>query len=167
MASLATLAAVGLEAVYERWLWAAVPARFNRRPDLEGTWRGTFSSHWVDPETNTIPQPTDCYLVIHQTASSIRATFLTNESRSDSSVAEIVTNGSGSLLRYLYGNEPQIKFDQRSAGHLGAVSLHINSGTNKLEGHYWTDRHSRGELALTHRIEQRCATFEEANSLEW
>lgn len=62
--SLATFLAVGLEATYEKWLWAVIPIGRSRRPDLRGTWKGTLTTHWVDPESGTVPPPKRCFLVI-------------------------------------------------------------------------------------------------------
>lgn len=160
--SLATLAAVAVEATYDKWLWAVIPTSGSRRPDLRGTWRGKLVTHWTDPDTGEVPAQKVCYLVIRQTASTIRATLLTDESRSDSSIAELADDGGGMWLRYLYRNQPQIRVDHRSTAHHGAVALEIDSGGTQLEGHYWTDRNSRGELAFENRVAKYAATFSEA-----
>ena len=166
-ASLASLGAVVLEATYERWLWAFVSIGSTRLPDLRGTWRGTLKTHWIDPESGQSPPPKTCYLVINQSASTIQSTFLTDESRSSSSIASASRDGSGTLLRYLYFNHPQIEFDYRSRAHNGAGVLHVDSTAEALEGHYWTDRNSRGELLFEQRNRKRAATFSEAESLMW
>lgn len=156
-----------LEATYERWLWAFVRMGQARRPDLRGTWRGTLKTHWIDPESGHSPPPKTCYLVVNQSASTIESTFLTDESRSSSSIAKVSREGSGSLLQYLYFNHPQIEFDSRSRAHHGAGVLHIDSAADALEGHYWTDRISRGELRFGERNRKRVATYSEAESLRW
>ena len=165
--SLTIFVAVGFEAIYEKWLWAVLPIGRRRRPDLRGIWKGTLSTHWVDPETDKPPPPKDCYLLIGQTASTIRASLLTDESKSESSAAELAENGVGVALEYLYRNQPQIRVDNRSAAHRGAVALDIDSVARQLEGHYWTDRNSRGELTFSKKRNERVATFTEASKLEW
>ncbi len=165
--SLATLVAVGLEAAYEKWLWALLPAGRSRRPDLRGTWMGTLTTHWVDPVSGEVPPAKVCYLVISQTASTVRAALLTDESRSDSSAAELSENGAGIALQYLFRNQPQIRVDHRSTAHHGGVTLDIDSAGSRLEGHYWTDRNSRGELVFTMRRKESVATFTEASKLPW
>lgn len=57
--------------------------------------------------------------------------------------------------------------DYRSTAHRGAVALDIDSGAGRLEGHYWTDRTSRGELELTLRRKESSATFADASALPW
>jgi len=163
----ATVVVVVLEGVYERWAWGWLSGSLTGRPDLRGTWRGTLTTHWVDPKTGLGPGPKPCYIVIHQTASTERVTLLTDESKSTSSASEVVKSGSGWSLRYLYGNEPQIAVDHRSNAHNGAVVLTTDSEAKTLEGHYWTDRNSRGELAFGERSKKQAATNSEAASLDW
>ncbi|WP_420638934.1 hypothetical protein [Candidatus Poriferisocius sp.] len=165
-ASLATSAATVLVAAYEKWLWAIIPVGRSRRPVLRGTWSGRLVTHWPDPETGQAPGPRDCYLVIRQTASTIRATLLTDESRSSSAVAELADNDGGTSLCYIFRNQPQIQVDHRSTAHHGAVVLEIDSGGTRLEGHYWTDRYSRGELEFGKRVRKYAATFAEATDLQ-
>lgn len=166
-ASLASLGAVMLEVIYERWLWTFVKVGSTRVPDLRGTWRGTLKTHWIDPESGQSPPPKTCYLAINQSASTIESRLLTDESRSSSSIATVSRDGSGAVLRYLYFNNPQIEFDHRSRAHNGAGVLHVDSTTESLEGHYWTDRNSRGELLFTQRHRKRAATYSEARALKW
>lgn len=162
--SFASLFVVGLDGAYERWLWAKLPSRW-RRPDLRGTWRGTLTSHWIDPDTSTAPPPKVCYLVIGQTASTLEVAMLTDESRSESAVADLTVNGAGWTLRYLYRGQPRISVDHRSTAHHGGATLNVDSVGARLEGHYWTDRNSRGELRFGSRAERRVATFAEAEGL--
>lgn len=165
--SLATLVVVWLEAAYEKWLWAVIPMGRSKQPDLRGTWTGTLTTHWVDPATGQSPPAKVCYLVVRQTASRIRAALLTAESRSDSSVAALSENGTGITLEYLFRNQPKMNVDYRSTAHRGAVALDIDSGAGRLEGHYWTDRTSRGELQFTLRRKESSATFADASALPW
>lgn len=165
--SLATLGVVTLEAIYERWLWVIIAINPAQHPDLRGTWRGTLVTQWVDPSTGRSPPAKVCYLVIDQTASTVSSTLLTEESRSNSSVADVSSIGPGAKLRYLYYNEPQIDVDHRSRPHNGAGVLHVDSTMDSLEGHYWTDRNTRGQIRFTERQRKRVATYSEAESLRW
>lgn len=160
--SLATLVAVGLEIAYDKWFWAMLPGK---GPDLRGTWHGRLTTHWIDPATGVSPAPKTCYLAVRQTASSVHIALMTDESRSRSSIAELSQTELGGGLHYLYRNQPKIGVDHRSTAHYGAVTLEIDTAGSQLDGHYWTDRGTRGELTFTTRIEQITATFDEASHL--
>jgi len=51
-------------------------------PDLQGTWKGTLQSTWIDPATSQKIQPKDVMLVIKQTFSNISCVMYTDESNS-------------------------------------------------------------------------------------
>ncbi len=165
--SLATLVVVWLEAAYEKWLWAVNPLIRSRTPDLRGIWKGTLTTHWVDVAAGGTPPEKACHLLVRQTATTISAALLTDESRSDSSAATLSQNGAGVTLEYLFRNQPKMNVDHRSTAHLGAVVLDIDRGVGRLEGHYWTDRNSRGELEFTSRRKESPATFADASALPW
>ncbi len=64
-------------------------------------------------------------------------------------------------LAGVYRNEPNIGLQgQRSEIHHGAFSLEIyGAPVNRLEGHYWTDRNTRGEMVLSGRKEKIIDTY--------
>lgn len=162
--SVASLMAVAVDSAYERWLWAAAPlAKLLGRPDLRGTWRGTLRSQSTDPDTGQSLGPKTVYLVVTQTATTIRASLLTDESRSHSTAAGLEDDGTGPALSYLYFNQPALRVGKRSSAHSGGAVLHT-SGTppRRLHGRYWTERDSKGELEFDGRIPKRCTDFEEA-----
>ena len=165
--SLATLIAVWIETTYEKWLWAVIPIRRSRWPDLRGTWKGTLTTEWVDKASGEMCPPKDCYLVIGQTASTIRVALLADESRSKSSAAGLFHDDVVVTLQYIFRNQPKIRVDGRSAAHHGAVTLDVSSTGTRLEGHYWTDRNSRGELTFSKRKNGRVTTYTDASELEW
>jgi len=69
-------------------------------------------------------------------------------------------------LAGVYRNEPNIGLQgKRSEIHHGALSLEIyGTPPNRLEGHYWTDRSTRGEMRLTDRRETIFDTYADAKA---
>ena len=140
--------AVVLLTIWERvvWRWEIVQ-RLNLAPsDISGTWRGTLTSFWEDPSTGDSPPPKTVYLVVRQTASTVRATLLTDESMSHSTLASVV-RGEAPRVDYFFVNEPDVRCQVRSRTHRGSASLHVvGKPAERLKGHYSTDRQSWGEL---------------------
>jgi hypothetical protein len=147
--SVAVLAAVGLVALWDRWLWRLpVAQRFASVPsDLNGTWKGVQTSLWVDPATGESPKPKAAFLVVRQTSSKISVVLFTDESRSRSSLAAVTSRDGITSLGYFYLNLPDSRHRDRSPIHSGSVSLDVTGRpASRLKGKYWTDRDSRGEL---------------------
>ena len=165
--ALASFVAVGVDYLYERWLWA-VPllARLIGRRDLRGTWEGTLRSQWTDSDTGKAPDPKPVYLVIKQTATKVQASLLTDESRSSSTAAGLEDDGTGHVLSYVYFNRPDLRVKARSQAHSGGAVLYVSgSPPSRLRGSYWTDRDSKGELEFDKRKRQLCTDYEEAKGL--
>jgi hypothetical protein len=166
--SLAVVAALLAIAIWDYYLWrnpwvqriSAVPR------DVRGTWRGTLTSFWVDPATQESLPPKTVYLVVRQTAFHLSAVLLTDESRSDSSLAAVTEEDGVASLDYMYLNVPDSRFEERSRIHHGSTSLTISGRpARRLKGRYWTNRDSRGELDLTDRDSRMADDFEEAAAL--
>lgn len=130
------------------WRWRGIRT-LARRPELHGTWHGELASHWVDPKTGQrIAADPDLFLVVRQCYWSISARLLTKESASASQVARLTTEDDDvRSLIYVYANTPRVDVRHRSAPHFGAVVLAApRNRTDGLEGSYFTDRTTRGEL---------------------
>ena len=153
--------------LYEHLLWKLVPKWFGTThiPNLGGTWEGLLATEWTDPQTGKIPAPKKCFLVIRQTARTIKVTLITDKSVSSTKLAQIVRDDVQTTVRYLYYNEPQVSVAQRSRAHHGAAVLLSDSDLRQLSGHYWTDRKTQGSLTFSTRHRRRAATYEEASSL--
>lgn len=152
--SAATLVAVAAVALYDHWLWRTpVLQRLPSVPrDIHGTWKGTLSSAWIDPETGSSPPPKDAYLVVRQTSASVSVTLLTDESRSSSSLGKVTMVDGHGTLDYLYLNKPALRVQDRSKMHHGSTVLDVaGAPAQRLAGRYWTDRDSKGELSFTER----------------
>ena len=164
--SLASLAAVAVDYTYERWLWAKPPiAMATPTPDLRGTWKGTLQTQWTNPETGQTPGPKQVYLVVSQTASTIRLGLFTDESRSNSTAAELQHEGTGPVLSYVYFNRPDIDVADRSRAHFGGASLYVTGKPPiSLHGRYWTERDSKGEIQFYERTRKQCTGYGEAQA---
>jgi hypothetical protein len=141
---------------FDHFLWRVpkLGRRFSKRPDIRGTWRGRLASNWVDPKTQEriAPDP-EVYLVIRQTFWSVTANLITKESKSCSTTAIIEDDGCGQhQLVAQYRNTPRASVRDRSEVHHGSFKLDIGGEpVDRLEGYYWTDRNTMGELDFDRR----------------
>lgn len=140
-------------AIFVKWLWRCnwLAGWLIKVPNLQGTWRGELKSDWVDPSTGNKIAPIQIILVIRQTFSNIKCTLMTKESTSYSTTADInyVPGGEDLYLTYNYTNRPKATLMDRSAIHDGAAILKIIKNPHLyLEGNYWTNRKTRGEITL-------------------
>jgi hypothetical protein len=134
--------------------------------NVQGTWKGTLESFWKDPATGIAPAPKAVYLVIRQTASAATIVLLTDESRSQSTLAKLSDDGASRFLDYIYLNFPDSRFETRSRIHHGSTSLEIiGTPPVRLKGKYWTNRDSRGVLDFTARSTELAEDFESAAKL--
>lgn len=140
---------------FDLWLWRLpfLHGWLVKRPDLIGTWRAEIVSNWVNPETGQRIAPISAYMVVRQTFSRLSLCLITDESRSELLGAEIVRGGDGTYRVFgVYRSEPRFAVRHRSEIHYGALELRVaGSPPERIEGHYWTDRDTAGELALSNR----------------
>jgi len=166
--SIGVFAATLLLTVWDRWLWR-LPLFQHLDPvptKISGTWRGTLESAWVDPATGATPPSKTVYLVVRQRYSSIAVVLLTDESRSNSTLARITTSDGIASLDYMYLAQPDILIQHRSRMHHGATSLQISgSPCPRLSGRYWTDRDSKGALDFTEHRPGLASDYEDAERL--
>ena len=147
------LFAVGIVlTAFDLWLW---PVRifypwFVDRPDLRGTWQGTFVSTYVRPGECEPVRPIEALFVIRQTYSSLHIRMLTTESSSTTVQATVSREPDGShLILGIYENRPREEVSHRSAMHVGAIWLTGDARLpDSLRGFYWTNRATSGDLTL-------------------
>lgn len=154
--------------VFDRyaWKWPGVH-RLTHRRVLHGSWRGTLVSNWVNPGTGQGVPPTECYLVIHQTYSEISVALMTAESSSRSITAGVHDPARGQcLLSAIYQNTPDLLIQDRSRIHRGGVILEIaGSPPESLNGFYWTDRDSKGEMTFEEHSPKPAERFKAAQAM--
>jgi hypothetical protein len=166
--SLAVLVATVVFFLWDKFLWRrGLPQRMGLAPrDVSGTWRGTLASFWEDPSTGERIPPKTAYLVVRQTARTVSAVLLTDESKSASSLATVGGPEGIASLDYMYTNWPRGRVDHRSRAHRGSASLSVTGlPVTRLQGEYWTDRNTRGELDFASRRTEKADDFDEAGRL--
>jgi hypothetical protein len=140
--------------VFSRWGWRLPIFRgwLVPFPDLTGTWDGTLATTWKNPDTGEMPPPIDVRLIIRHHFDRIGCVLYTTESMSWSTAATLYSNDDDAIKRlsYTYINQPKAGVRDRSSISNGAAVFRIIEGKNRrLEGQYWTDRKTTGDMALT------------------
>lgn len=151
LSGLAVLVVSVLLFVFDRFLWKRPGFNYlAKRPILHGTWKGTFESDYKYPETGKREGPTEAYLVIRQTYSSLQVRFITRRSPSESMACELKTKSDGRYDIYaVYENRPPLLTQKESPVHRGGLILDVvGDPAHALEGSYWTDRKTQGDLKL-------------------
>lgn len=148
------------------WAWKLFQGWFVKRPDIRGTWKVELSSSWINPSTNKESKIVG-YAFIRQTLSSLSLHLLTKESYSKLVIHNIEEEEDG-VFRFFatYRNEPKIELQgKRSEIHYGSMLLNIyGKPAKKLEGHYWTDRMTRGSIKFYDRRKKIFDTFDQAQN---
>jgi len=162
------LGVVGLAALaFGRWVWRwkVLHPWFVATPDLQGTWRGELVSDWKREDGSTLP-PIEVYFVIRQTFSTISMRLITRESTSVLLSGNISKEKDGvDTVMGVYLNTPDLLRREASPIHHGGVILQVvGSPPTALQGQYWTDRRTRGELRLTARSPQLFHSFNQASA---
>lgn len=148
------------------WAWRLFQGWFVKRPDIRGTWKVELSSSWVNPNTKKESKITG-YAVVRQTLSSLSLRLLTKESYSKLVIHNIEEEEDNVFRLFAtYRNEPKIELQgKRSDIHYGSMLLNIyGKPANKLEGHYWTDRMTRGSIKFYERRKKIVETFDQAQN---
>jgi hypothetical protein len=150
---------------FEHFLWKVpvINGWLVKRPNIAGTWKATFQTTWKNPETGEIPGPTIAFMVVRQTFSDVNMTLLTKESSSHFVADELSVGPDGQFAVHgVYLNEPKATVRHRSAVHYGALKLTLQGSPAKtMEGVYWTDRLTRGDLRLEEHRKRTVDSYED------
>lgn len=140
---------------FDLWLWK-IPAvsKVTGRPRIYGTWQARLT-----PNTNSrIPEggnwgPIIGAIVIEQTFWTMAIRFHTDQSSSSSTTAAFVTAPDSKQSRdlyFTYANRARQEHNERSYPHHGTTLLQVTGIDPKtLDGSYWTDRLTAGDITLT------------------
>lgn len=158
-----------LATAFDRWIWAwrALQGWFVHRPDVRGTWHVDLKSQWIDPDTGEPPDPIVCYMGIRQTLSRLSMRLMTPESSSSLIADKIIQSNDGVFhITGVYSNTPILELrGEQSEIHFGALMFQvINDPPTSLQGHYWTDRNSRGTMVLSQRADKVYFRYEDAHA---
>jgi hypothetical protein len=157
----------GISIIFSKyaWAWPVFRGWYVKRPDLRGTWQAQLaSSHEVDGEQVS---PIEGFVVVRQSLISLSMRLMTEESRSVLVAQSIVQEEDGLYRVYgVYRNEPDIELQGvRSEIHHGSFSLAVHgSPAQSMDGHYWTDRGTRGGMTLSNRLDECFETYKQATA---
>jgi hypothetical protein len=140
--------------VWDLWVWRwPVTWRATSRPRLDGLWavqlHPTKESH-IPPGGSR--GPIDAYVVVKQSFWTVAVQQFTAESSSISrSFFWDGSHGTGTdWLTFIYDNTPMQRHQHHSKRHLGTCSLRPgNRRPTDIEGMYFTDRYTKGDMKLT------------------
>jgi hypothetical protein len=154
---------------WNKWLWRIkwlYP--LSKMPDVRGTWKAELNSFWKDPQTGQARGKIEAYLVFRQTFSSLDIRLFSIESSSVSLSASVVTDAEGvHTIATTYRNEPGIAHLTHSPISHGGMLLSIRGEkiVSQIDGKYWTDRLSTGEIKMIKRSSRIASGFDEARRL--
>ncbi len=148
------------------WSWTLFKGWYVKRPDLRGSWQVELKSSWVNPETGKVIDPIYGYAVVRQSLTSLSFRLMTKESRSVLVAHSIEQQEDEDLFKLVavYRNEPKIELQGvRSEIHHGSFALEIHgTPVYELQGHYWTDRGTKGGIMLSNKVTKLFDTYEQA-----
>jgi hypothetical protein len=160
------IAIVLLFAAFDNFLWRVGPIkRLVKRPDLNGTWKGTLTSFRADASGQEVAHtPIPIFLAIRQSYLDLSIALLSEESRSRSIAAIVQVNHADDFtVYYHYTNRPRLAFRERSPDHSGGARLDIAGVVPSfIDGEYWTDRRTRGTFVVNRASKTRHGTFVDA-----
>lgn len=134
------------------WRWKILHSWLVPFPNLNGTWKGSIQTTWVDPVSNERPAPIPTILTIEQSFFKISCVMRTAEMTSRSIMADFVLDKENQIkkLSYTYDSNPIATVKERSPQHLGTMIFDIiEKPKQKIEGEYWTARKTTGHIEMT------------------
>ena len=120
-------------------------------PDLNGSWKGFIYSNWINPDTNKKPDPIPVMLNIKQSFFNINCKMITEEMESYSYAEGFIIDSDKQIknLAYSYTSNPKSSLRYRSTPHDGTAVLKIiKKPSLRLDGRYWTERGTTGEIKV-------------------
>lgn len=151
---------------FDRLLWR-LPwlSKLHGVPNLNGTWIGHVDSLRLTPEDSK-KTPIRGAIVVRQTYTSLYVRMFTAEQTSVSVAAGLESEADGRVvMNYLYRSEPQLSVQDRSRIHYGGARCALIGEANELDGSYWTDRNSKGELKFLRISRDQAADLKAAERL--
>jgi hypothetical protein len=156
--------------VFDRWLWQfrIFSGWLVQRPCVHGTWKVALQSSWIDSKTQRQVEPIVGVVTMRQTFSRLSLRLFTEESSSFLVAHKLILLEDGIFqLTGVFQNIPDVHLrGQRSEIHYGAILLEVRGDPPVgLEGHYWTDRSTRGSMRLSDRRVKVVSNYTEGAKL--
>lgn len=131
--------------IFQKWLVLI--------PNLNGVWTGYIASDWINPTTGEKIPVILTTLTIKQSLFITSCVIKTQESKSRSILSSFVIDEDNQIMQlaYTYQNEPDQNIQERSRMHFGTAVLDISiqNGGYVLEGKYWTNRKTSGQMTFS------------------
>lgn len=167
---ISTVTGIGILIIglFERWIWEWrwLHPWFVSVPNIAGTWQGQIISDWIDEANMQKKPPIEAYIIIRQTFSSIQVKLVTQESSSELIDGKLFKNNGIVRLTGVYMNISKQAYRDKSPIHYGGIFLEICENDSViLEGYYWTDRKSRGDLYFKNKVKSICSNFEDCKKI--
>ncbi|HET7313934.1 hypothetical protein [Salinisphaera sp.] len=148
-----------LIAVFVKWGWEFKLFRgwLVPFPNLSGTWMGCIYSDWKNPQTGEKPPPIPVMLNVSQSFFHLSCVMRTGEMESRSFSEGFLIDPDRQLkeFAYSYTSKPLVSLSERSTPHDGSVVFRIiEKPKRKLVGRYWTERLTKGEIALEYHTSE-------------
>lgn len=139
------------------WKWKIFKHWLVPFENLNGTWKGYIKTNWVNPETGEKPAPIPAILSIQQSFHKVSCVMRTGEMISHSYIADFIIDNENQVnqLCYSYQSNPNPSVRDRSEIHNGTMLFNILITSQKLEGQYWTERKTTGEIDLDFHSKKR------------
>lgn len=136
------------------------------RPNLNGTWKGSLKSDWIDEKGNKIPAK-EIYLVIRQNFLKIHFTTFTNTFIGYSYSETFSLNKETGLknISYLYRKDTSILNDEDLREGAAELRLIYDKNFKKLVGKYWTNTKTQGKITVEFFNENHIDSYESAEKL--
>ena len=142
--------------IFAFWLWRL---KFFQKwlvpfPDLNGTWHGHIQSNWGNPDEDGVLNRIPVVLTIKQTFDRLSCVMRTSEMESHSYAEGFCIDVDDQIRRLClsYTCKPDVALRERSTPHDGTIIFNIiGDPVSKLEGEYWTQRKTTGNVVLTFR----------------
>ncbi|RUA04342.1 MAG: hypothetical protein DSY43_06610 [Gammaproteobacteria bacterium] len=133
------------------WKWRFLYDWLVPFPNLNGTWEGQIKSIWIDPETNKTLNAIPVELTIKQSFLSTSCVVVTNKLESLSFISGFIIDKENQILQLVYSYNSTTKQTEIEGNnkHSGTVVLNIKNHAKKLEGYYWTDRKTTGDVQFS------------------
>ncbi len=154
--------------LFDKHLWKTWPfSLFCKRPNLNGTWRVTLQSSYIDPKTDKRAPEIKGFAAVRQTFSSVSLRLMTEQAESFLIVGSLdVLDDGASYFSGVYQSDPDILLRSNvSEIHYGSFRYRVlGSPPTELSGHYWTDRSTNGSIRFSDRRTEVFDSFIHANA---
>ena len=126
-------------------------------PNFSGSWVGFIYSDWKNPKTGEKPPPIPVMLTVNQSFFHVSCVMRTSEIESSSYSEGFLIDSDRQIkqIAYSYTSKPRLSLNERSIPHDGtAVFQIIEKPKSKLNGRYWTERLTKGEIRLEYHANE-------------